>query len=170
MPQAKLFHLMVVTLLEQGGPMALEAIVERLNAAGITAATGDLATSLLKSWHGLNPVYRDHGGRFGLEVTAWELESLIFRLGLRPATQAGINWQPEVERVSDEVPLTEEEVRAAFARATFGNPSNARRIAAALDVHGQRMNAVDFEACLRHGVQRGFESTWPIFVAGQDRA
>ncbi len=56
---AKLFHLMVVALLEHGEPMSLEAIADRLQTAGVDAATGDMKTSLLKSWHGRKPVFRD---------------------------------------------------------------------------------------------------------------
>ena len=38
---AKLFHLMVVSLLERGEPLSLDTIAERLRAAGVSAATGE---------------------------------------------------------------------------------------------------------------------------------
>ena len=61
---AKLFHLMVVSLLERGEPLSLDAIAERLRVAGVSVATGDMETSLLKSWHGSKPVFRDDWGYF----------------------------------------------------------------------------------------------------------
>ena len=51
---ARLFHLMVVALLEHGQPMTLEQIVARLKAAGVRPGYGgarstDLADSLKKA-------------------------------------------------------------------------------------------------------------------------
>ena len=145
---AKLFHLMVVALLEHGEPMSLEAIADRLQTAGVEAATGDMKTSLLKSWHGRKPVFRDDRDRFALEVSAWELRSIIFKLNLRPAERPSANWPPQIEPVADDVPLTEEEVRAAFDSASRDNLSSVRRIAAVLDVFGEPMASIDVEACL----------------------
>jgi hypothetical protein len=160
-PGAKLFHLMVVTLLERGESMPLEAVAERLKAAGVASASGDMATSLLKSWHGAQPVFRDDEGRFALDLTAWELKSLIFRLGLRPAVEPKIDWQPKLESISDEVPLTEEEVRAAFAMASSVNISNVRRVAAVLDVRDEPMSVADVEAC----VDAWASSAFPVDLA-----
>jgi hypothetical protein len=87
-PAAKLFHLMVVALLEHGEPMSLEAITDRLRTAGVKAATGDMETSLLKAWHGLKPVFRDDRDWFALDVTAWELRSIIFQLNLSVSSSA----------------------------------------------------------------------------------
>jgi hypothetical protein len=145
---AKLFHLMVVALLEHGGPMSLEAIVDSLQTAGVEAATGDMRTSLLKSWHGRKPVFRDDRDWFALDVSAWELRSIIFQLDLRPSEQPSTDWQPIIEPVADDVPLTEEEVRAAFGSASRGNLSGVRRVAAVLDVSDEPMAVIDVEACL----------------------
>jgi hypothetical protein len=145
---AKLFHLMVVSLLERGEPLSLDAIAERLRVAGVSAATGDIETSLLKSWHGSRPVFRDDRGFFALDVTAWELKSIIFRLELRPSERLPANCQPEIEPVADNVPLTEEEVRAAFESASPDNLSNVRRIAAVLDNRRELMSCTDAEACV----------------------
>jgi hypothetical protein len=146
-PGVKLFHLMVVTLLERGEPLPLEAIAQRLQAAGVTAATGDMGTSLLKSWHGSRAVFRDDRGFFALDVDAWELRSVIFQLQLRPDKGPAVNWQPELEPVADDVPLTEEEVRAAFESASPTSLSDVRRIAAVLDVWGVAKSSTDVEAC-----------------------
>lgn len=145
---AKLFHLLVVTLLERGESLSLEAIAERLRVAGVTAATGDLEVSLLKSWHGSKPVYRDDQGFFALDVTAWELQSIIFRLELRPSQQSSVVEQPTIEPVADDVPLTAKEVRAALESASADNFSSVRRIAAVLDINGEPMSTTDVEACL----------------------
>src|SRR4051812_50217164 len=79
---AKLFHLMVVALLERGAPMTLDEIAERLEEAGVIAETGDIAYSLQKAWHGMEPVYRDPTGRFGLNLDAFELRVLVRAAGL----------------------------------------------------------------------------------------
>jgi hypothetical protein len=120
-PGVKLFHLMVATLLERGGPLALKAIAERLRVAGVTAASGDMETSLLKSWHGSKPVFRDDRGDFALDLKAWELKLLISRLELRPTKEPAAKGPPKLEPVADNVPLTETEVRAAFDSASPNN-------------------------------------------------
>ncbi len=136
-PGVKLFHLMVATLLERGEPLALEAIAERLCVAGVTSATGDMETSLLKSWHGSKCVFRDDRGFFALDVNAWELRSIISQLELRPTKEPAGEGPPKLEPVADDVPLTEKEVRAAFELASPNNFSIVRRIAAVLDVQGE---------------------------------
>jgi hypothetical protein len=148
MANARLFHLLVATLLEHGEPMSLEAIADRLRAAGVKSATGDMKTSLLKSWHGSKAVFRDDRDRFVLEVSSRELRSIIFQLDLWPSERPLANRQPQLEPVADDVPLTEQEVRAAFESASRGNLSGVRRIAAVLDVFGEPMDSRDVEACL----------------------
>ena len=160
---------MVVTLLERGEPLSLDAIAERLRVAGVTAATGDMETSLLKSWHGSKPVFRDDRGFFALDVTAWELKSIIFRLELRPSERPPVNWQAEIEPVADDVPLTEEEVRAAFESASPDNLSNVRRIAAVLDIRGEPMSSTDAEACVAAWSSPQFVSSSRIFNDGRNR-
>jgi len=144
----KLLHLLVVALLEHGEPMSLEAIADRLQAAGVQAATVDMKTSLLKSWHGRKPVFRDYRDWFALEVSAWELRSIIFELNLQPSVVPSTYEQPQVEPVPDDVSLTEKEVCAAFDAASRDNLSNVRRIAAVLDVFGEPMAGIDVEARL----------------------
>lgn len=147
-PGVKLFHLMVVTLLERGEPLPLKAIAGRLQAAGVTSATGDLEKSLLKSWHGSKAVYRDDRGFFAPDVNAWELRSIIFKLQLRPNKGPSVNVEPIIEPVADEVPLTEKEVRAAFEAASYSNLSRFRRIAAVLDVRGEPMDLSEVATCV----------------------
>jgi len=144
----KLFHLMVVTLLERGEPLPVEAIAERLHAAGVTAATGDLQTSLLKAWHGSKAVFRDDRGFFAPDINAWELRSIIFQLQLRPDRAPPVDRQPEIDSVADDVPLTEEEVRAALEAASESNFSRVRRVAAVLDMQSGPMDPADVESCV----------------------
>ena len=70
----KLFDLMVVALLEHGAPLSSELLAARLTAAGVEAATGDMAYSLKKAWHGMEPVYRDAEGRWGLNLSTIGIE------------------------------------------------------------------------------------------------
>ncbi len=79
-----LFHPMVVALLERGGPMTVEQIAERLTDAGVIAESGDMVLSLKKAWHGREPVYRDSGGRLGLNLSSSELDRMVWHSGLRP--------------------------------------------------------------------------------------
>ena len=67
----KLFDLLVVALLERGGPVTLEEIADRLSAAGVQAGTDDMVYSLKKAWHGMRPVYRGPDGRLGLDVACY---------------------------------------------------------------------------------------------------
>ena len=81
--QVRLFHLMVAALLERGRPMGLDDLAERLRAAGVVAGSGDLALSLKKAWHGMEPVYRDAQGHFGLNLSSAALEYILRTAGLR---------------------------------------------------------------------------------------
>jgi hypothetical protein len=135
----KLFRLLVVALLEHGGPLTLEAIAQRLSAAGVDAATGDLAYSLQKAWHGLQPVYRDHDGRFALNLQSTELDLLLFQLGLRRPQVQPTPGPPEPEVIPDDVPLTEAEVRAAYRHPSISYVSTLRQSAAVLDLSGEPM-------------------------------
>ena len=45
----KLFDLMIVALLENGGPMTFDAVVARLEGAGAYSLGGDISLSLKKS-------------------------------------------------------------------------------------------------------------------------
>ncbi len=82
-PGVKLFHLMVVTLLEQGQPVELRDIAARLDAAGAESPIGDLELSLKKAWHGLQPVYPLPDGRYGLVLGSFELEHILRAVRLR---------------------------------------------------------------------------------------
>jgi hypothetical protein len=68
LPDVRLFHLVVVALLERGGSMTIDEIVERLERAALPArfATPDRAASVKKAWHGQPPLVRDGDDRLAL--------------------------------------------------------------------------------------------------------
>jgi len=144
---AKLFHLMVVALLERGAPMTLDEIAERLEAVGVVAETGDVAYSLQKAWHGMDPVYRDATGRFGLSLDAFNLRILVQTIGLgRRAEPPPPVSTPPVP--GDEVPLSAEEIDAAFRDRSVTSLSWIRQAAAVLDARQTPMTAQEIETFL----------------------
>jgi hypothetical protein len=82
--RTKLFHLMVATLVEHGGPMTLEDIADRLLAVGVTARDGNLKLALQRAWHGREPVYRLPEGAFALDLKSHELDLILYMTGVRP--------------------------------------------------------------------------------------
>ena len=135
--QIKLFDLLVVALLERGQPTSLEEIATHLLAAGAEAATGDMVHSLKKAWHGMEPVYREPDGRMGLNLSSSDLDLRLFQLGLRGPRVEPLPLPPEPEPVPDDVPLTEAEIRWAFAHSSIHNVSTLRQAAAILDACAQ---------------------------------
>lgn len=146
--QIRLFHLMVVALLERGRPMGLGDLAGRLNSAGVVAASGDLALSLTKAWHGSQPVYRDAEGNFGLNLSSAALESILWTAGLRAPRFAAPAPPPVPAQPADEIPLSENELDAAFRDRFISGFSALRQAAAVLDALGRRMTVEDVEAYL----------------------
>ena len=150
--EIKLFDLIVVALLEHGAPLSIESLAVRLAAAGAEAPTGDMAYSLKKAWHGMEPVYRDAERRLGLNLSSPELKRRLSRLGLRGGRTGPAAWAPAPEpappAVPDEVPLTEAEVRWAFAQQFLSAVSPLRQVAAVLDAVGEPMTVAALDAYL----------------------
>lgn len=145
----KLFHLLVVTLLEHGSPMTIEAIAQRLTQAGVEAATGDLVYSLKKAWHGMSAVYGEADGRMGLNLSSSDLDLLLLRLELRAPRGRPAPAEPsEPEAVSEDLPLTEAEIRWAFGGQNIHSVSPQRQAGAVLDLRGEPMKLEDVEAYL----------------------
>ncbi|XXT22386.1 hypothetical protein WME94_12580 [Sorangium sp. So ce429] len=170
---AKLFHLMIVALLERGGPMTLDEIAERLGAAGVVAETGDLAHSLRKAWHGMAPVYRDATGHFGLNLDAFALRLLVRGTGLLEPRAAPTPPAPTPPVPGDAIPLSAEELDAAFRDRSMTSLSWIRQAAAVLDARQAAMTAEEIEAFLagltRHrtplGARNGLEQS-DLFLLG----
>ena len=146
----KLFDLLVVALLEHGAPISSEFLVARLTSAGVEAATGDMAYSLKKAWHGMEPVYRDAEGRWGLNLSSSELKSRLFRLELRGARATPVAAEPDPapEPISDDVPLAEAEIRWAFVDRSLYDFSLLRQAAAVLDAVDKPMDMAALNAYL----------------------
>jgi hypothetical protein len=146
--EVNLFHLMVVALLERGGPMAVEEIAERLTGAGSIAGSGDMALSLKRAWHGREPVFRGPDGRLGLNLSSSELDRMVWHAGLRPPRFQAPAPPPEPELAGDDVPLSEEELVAAFRDRILYGFSAHRQAAAVLDVHARQMTVEEVEGVL----------------------
>ncbi len=132
----KLFHAVIIALLEHGEPMSLDQLVERMLDADVPAPSGDMAVSIQKAWHGLAPVVKDRDGRYALDQEAFELRILLTTLNLKAIPPRAPAPKVEIEEPGDDVPLTTEEVEAALDKATYSAASNLRRVAALLDARG----------------------------------
>jgi hypothetical protein len=156
-PRIKLFKLMVVALLEHGGPMTMAEIASRLAALGVQAPTGDLAYSLTKAWHGLHPLRRETDGRMRLELEFPELRYLLLDLGL---IQPRIVVPPVVLSVPDEtVPVTLAEWQALIQHPTSFSFSDERTVGALLEAHGRPMTLEEVNTHLEALPQRSREIT-----------
>jgi hypothetical protein len=144
----KLFHLMVVALLERGRPMGLGDLAGRLRAAGVVAGSGDLALSLKKAWHGMEPIYRNAEGNFGLNLSSSALERILWTAGLRVPRFTAPAPPEEPVQPADEVPLSEDELDAAFRDRFISGFSALRQAAAVLDARGRSMTIEDADAFL----------------------
>jgi hypothetical protein len=149
-PGTKLLHLLVVALIEYGGPAPLDVLAARLAELGVGSASGDLPLSLKKAWHGLPPIVREPNGWLALDLASPELQPLLFSLNLRGprAVVAPLpDTAPPPARDVDE-PLSEEEVEAAFRDAHLSAWSSVRQAAALLDAVGRPMPLFEVEGRL----------------------
>ena len=81
-PDANHYALLIVALLERGGPITLEQAARRFEEAGIARADEALA-SLKRCRPARPPIYRD-GDLYALDAHDDEADLWAFRLGLRP--------------------------------------------------------------------------------------
>jgi hypothetical protein len=146
----KLFDLLVVALLEHGAPLPIELLAGHLVAAGAESETGDMAYSLQKAWHGMQPVFRDAEGRLGLDFSSPELNRRLRRLGLKGGGKERnlADLEPAPAPIPDDTPLTEDEVRWAFGQRSLFGYSALRQVAAVLDSVGKPMAVADLDAYL----------------------
>jgi hypothetical protein len=79
---ANYYSLLLVALLERGGPMTLEDVASRFEKAGVAPAREALA-SLKRCKPARPPIYRD-GDSYALDPHDDEADLWAFRLGLRP--------------------------------------------------------------------------------------
>jgi hypothetical protein len=82
-PEAHTYALLLVALVEHGGPMTLADVAARFDAAGIAPADEALA-SLRRCRPARAPIYRE-GDTYCLDPHDKDADLWMFRLGLRPA-------------------------------------------------------------------------------------
>ena len=81
-PEANFYSLLIVALLERGGPLTLEEAARRFEQAGVAPAAAALA-SLRRCKPGRPPIFRN-GESYALDPYDDETDLWVFRLGLRP--------------------------------------------------------------------------------------
>ncbi len=137
--EANTFSLLLVALLECGGPMTLAQIAARFEAVGIAPRERALL-SLQRCKPARAPVYRD-GDQYQLDPHDHELDLWTFRLGLRRPNMPRLEvFRPEPPPVpGTDVPLTTSELDEAFKDAGLSSWSRQRLALAVLDAAGGAM-------------------------------
>ena len=148
-PDANYYGLLLVALLERGGPLTLEEVASRFAEAGVARAREALV-SLKRCKPARPPIYRD-GNHYALDPHDDEADLWAFRLGLRPARAVPlqvVRSDSGPPRTVDQ-PLTVPELDEAW-RDGIPNTWSAQRIAVAvLDAHGTSMSPGDVLAFVR---------------------
>ncbi len=142
-----------VALLERGAPMTLPEVAQRFEEVGI--ATADKALRSLKRCRpAAPPAYLD-GEHYGLDPYDPEIELWVFRLGLTPPRKP-LGPPPKPEPLpGDDVPLTLEELREAWAEDSLRAWSAQRVVLAVLEAHGgQPMTPDEVTAFVRAASER----------------
>lgn len=139
-PEANVYTLLIVALLERGVPMTLSEVAERFAGAGVAPAESALH-SLRRCKPARAPVYRD-GDYYALDPYDEDLDLWAFRLGLRPPKVS----KPAVLRVQDDplpgpdMPLTVDELEQVWRDQSLYSWSAQRLALAVLDAHGGAMD------------------------------
>jgi hypothetical protein len=145
-PQANVYALLIVTLLEQGHPMTLAEVADQFLAAGVVDHVDDAYFSLQRCRPARPPVYRD-GDRYALDPHDHELDLWLFRLGLRPPRVKRTEPSPPPPRPPVTQPLSIEELDEAWRNDANLHAWSAQRLAlAVLDAHGRAMAPDDVVA------------------------
>lgn len=131
---ANFYSLLIVALLERGGPMTLAEVAMRFERAGVAPAREALA-SLKRCKPARAPVYRD-GQHYALDPHDDEVSFWLFRLGLRgprfPPLQV---VRPESPSPSPDRPLTIVALDEAWREGVPAGWSAQRVAVAVLDAH-----------------------------------
>jgi hypothetical protein len=148
-PEANSFSLLVVALLERGGPMTLLDVALRFERAGVAFADEALA-SLSRCRPARPPVYRD-GDLYALDPRDDEADLWAFRLGLRPprADVARVKTPEPPPSPGPEVPLTVAELEEAWRGDRLYGWSTQRVAACVLDAHQRAMAPEEVAAFVR---------------------
>jgi len=145
--QAVPYALLIVALIERGGPMTLDEVAQRFAGAGVNSFECALQ-SLKRCRPGRPPVFRD-GDLYDLDPYHQEAGLWVFRLGLR-----GPDIPPEIQRAREQPasnaarplpdpdePLMLEHLQEAWQREIPGGWSAQRIAMAVLDAHGGELAA-----------------------------
>jgi len=150
---ANTYALLLVALLERGGPLTLVEVAQRLDEAGVGPAQRVLR-SLQRCKPGRAPVYRE-GERYHLDPHDDDLALWVFRLGLRPPRVPPLRVvRPAPAPLPPpDVALTVEELEEAWRDASISSWSSQRIALAVLDAHGGPM-APDAVVAFARGLTR----------------
>ena len=108
------YSLLIVALLEEGGPLTLQNVADQFEHAGI-GTKAEALRSLQRCRPARAPVYRD-GDHYALDPHDDQLSLWVFRLGLRPPRVPRLHLvRPEPEPLpGPDTPLSPREVEEAF--------------------------------------------------------
>lgn len=140
---ANWYSLLIVALLERGGPITLEQAAKRFEEAGIAPADRALR-SLKRCKPGRPPIYRD-GHLYALDPHDHGADLWAFRLGLRPPRAAALP-APRAEALplpSPDQPLTVAHLDEAWREGLPSGWSALRIAICVLDAHGGTMSTDD---------------------------
>jgi hypothetical protein len=158
--EANTFALLLIALLERGGPMTLSEVAARFEGAGIAERSNALL-SLQRCKPGRPPVYRE-GDLYHLDPHDDELDLWVFRLGLRPpkVARAAPSAPQAVPLPGPDVALTPDELDEAWKDASLLNWSAQRLALAVLDADGGPLPPAEVVAALArrtrwHGLNEG---------------
>lgn len=142
-PEANYYSLLLVALLEHGGPMTLEQVAERFAEGGVAPTAGKALASLKRCKPGRAPIYRD-GELYALDPHDDEVGLWLFRLGLRPA-RVPLQVVPPADTPLPAVdsPVTVAALDEAWRDGVPNNWSAQRVAAAVLDAHQSAMSEAD---------------------------
>jgi len=139
-PEANVYALMIVALLERGQPLSLLEVAARFAEVGIATADAALA-SLQRCRPARAPVYRD-GDRYALDPHDYDLDLWAFRLGLRPpkALRRPATGPARPAPLPPlEVRLAVDELKEAWHDASLYTWSPQRVAMCVLDAHGEAL-------------------------------
>lgn len=147
-PDVNSYSLLIVALLERGGPITLAEAAKRFEEAGIAPADRALG-SLKRCRPARSPVYRV-GDRYALDAHDDATDLWTYRLGLRPPKVASLEVvRPDPRPMpSSDRPLTVADLDEAWQNGIPSSWSPLRIAICVLDAHGEAISAESLLALL----------------------
>ncbi len=147
-PDANYYSLLIVALLERGGPITLGEAAKRFEAAGIAPAPWALV-SLKRCKPDRPPIYRD-GDRYALDPYSDETDLWAFRFGLRQPAVPPLKVVRSAEGPlpSPDEPLTIAALDEAWREGVPPSWSALRVAICVLDAHRRPMRPEEVLACV----------------------